>query len=29
VSRRDTVAHPALYPVGPRGSFPGGKVAGA
>jgi hypothetical protein len=22
-------AHPASYPMGPRGSFPGGKAAGA
>jgi hypothetical protein len=24
-----SVAHPASYPVGTRGSFPGGKVASA
>jgi hypothetical protein len=27
--QKDSGAHPASYPMGTRGSFPGGKAAGA
>jgi hypothetical protein len=29
VVQTGSAAHPALYPMGTRGSFPGGKAAGA